>query len=63
MGVARAMGVRVTPWTVIIDRSGTVVAGGYARSICRVRHSATTLKRSRQNRRDEAAAAAADVSI
>ena len=29
MGVARAVGVRVAPWTVIIDRSGMVVAGGY----------------------------------
>ena len=29
MQVARAVGVRVAPWTVIIDRSGTVVAGGY----------------------------------
>lgn len=29
MQVARALGVRVTPWTVIIDRSGAVVAGGY----------------------------------
>ena len=29
MHVARAAGVRVTPWTVVIDRSGTVVAGGY----------------------------------
>ncbi len=29
MSVARAVGVRVTPWTVVIDRSGTVVAGGY----------------------------------
>jgi peroxiredoxin len=31
MTVARAVGVRVTPWTVIIDRSGTVVAGGYGK--------------------------------
>ena len=31
MGVARAMGVRVTPWTVIVDRSGNVVAGGYGK--------------------------------
>ena len=29
MGTARALGVRVTPWTVVIDRSGAVVAGGY----------------------------------
>jgi peroxiredoxin len=29
MKVARAVGVRVTPWTVVIDRSGAVVAGGY----------------------------------
>lgn len=29
MHVARAVGVRVTPWTVVIDRSGAVVAGGY----------------------------------
>ena len=29
MGVARAVGVRVAPWTVIIDRSGAVIAGGY----------------------------------
>ena len=29
MQVARALGVRVAPWTVIIDRTGTVVAGGY----------------------------------
>ena len=29
MQVARAMGARVVPWTVIIDRSGTIVAGGY----------------------------------
>ena len=29
MHVARAVGVRVVPWTVIIDRSGAVVAGGY----------------------------------
>ena len=29
MHVARAVGVRVAPWTVIIDRNGTVVAGGY----------------------------------
>ena len=29
MNVARAVGVRVVPWTVIFDRSGTVVAGGY----------------------------------
>ena len=29
MNVARAVGVRVAPWTVVIDRSGTVVAGGY----------------------------------
>ena len=29
MQVARAVGVRVAPWTVIVDRSGAVVAGGY----------------------------------
>ena len=29
MNVARAVGVRVAPWTVVIDRSGAVVAGGY----------------------------------
>jgi len=29
MGVARAVGVRVTPWTVVIDKNGAVVAGGY----------------------------------
>ncbi|MBI3370799.1 MAG: TlpA family protein disulfide reductase [Betaproteobacteria bacterium] len=29
MQVARALGVRVVPWTVVIDRSGAVVAGGY----------------------------------
>jgi hypothetical protein len=29
MKVARAVGVRVAPWTVVIDRSGAVVAGGY----------------------------------
>lgn len=29
MNVARALGVRVTPWTAVIDRSGAVVAGGY----------------------------------
>jgi peroxiredoxin len=29
MQVARAVGVRVAPWTVIIDRNGAVVAGGY----------------------------------
>ena len=29
MHVARAVGVRVAPWTVIIDRGGAVVAGGY----------------------------------
>ena len=29
MQVARAVGVRVIPWTVIIDRNGAVVAGGY----------------------------------
>ena len=29
MHVARAVGVRVVPWTVIIDRNGEVVAGGY----------------------------------
>ena len=31
MQVARAVGVRVTPWTVIFDRSGNAVAGGYGR--------------------------------
>ena len=31
MGVARAVGVRVTPWTIIVDRSGAVVAGGYGK--------------------------------
>lgn len=31
MGVARAVGVRVAPWTVIIDRGGAVVAGGYGK--------------------------------
>ncbi len=29
MKVARAVGVRVVPWTVIIDRNGAVAAGGY----------------------------------
>jgi peroxiredoxin len=29
MKFARALGVRVSPWTVIIDRTGAVVAGGY----------------------------------
>ena len=29
MQVARALGVRVAPWTVIIDRNGNLVAGGY----------------------------------
>ena len=29
MQVARAVGVRVAPWTVIIDLDGRVVAGGY----------------------------------
>ncbi len=29
MQVARAVGVRVAPWTIIVDRSGAVVAGGY----------------------------------
>lgn len=29
MQVARALGVRVVPWTVIIDRNGAVAAGGY----------------------------------
>ena len=29
MKVARSVGVRVAPWTVVIDRSGAVVAGGY----------------------------------
>lgn len=31
MGVARAVGVRVAPWTIIVDRSGNVVAGGYGK--------------------------------
>jgi peroxiredoxin len=31
MSVARAVGVRVAPWTVVIDRSGAVVAGGYGK--------------------------------
>ncbi len=31
MAVARAVGVRVTPWTVIFDRGGNVVAGGYGK--------------------------------
>ena len=31
MQVARAVGVRVAPWTVIFDRNGTVVGGGYGR--------------------------------
>ena len=29
MHLARAVGVRVAPWTVIVDRGGAVVAGGY----------------------------------
>ena len=29
--VARTVGVRVTPWTVIFDKSGNVVAGGYGK--------------------------------
>ena len=29
MRVARAVGVRVAPWTVVFDRSGAVLAGGY----------------------------------
>ncbi len=29
MKVARAIGVRAAPWTVIIDRNGAVAAGGY----------------------------------
>jgi len=29
MQVARALGVRVVPWTVVIDRNGAVAAGGY----------------------------------
>ena len=31
MSVARAVGVRVVPWTIVIDRSGAVVAGGYGK--------------------------------
>jgi hypothetical protein len=31
MAVARAVGVRVTPWTVVFDRSGNAIAGGYGR--------------------------------
>ena len=31
MQVARAVGVRAAPWTVIFDRNGSVVAGGYGR--------------------------------
>ncbi len=31
MAVARAVGVRVTPWTVIFDRGGNAVAGGYGK--------------------------------
>lgn len=31
MRVARAVGVRVAPWTVIFDRNGSVVGGGYGR--------------------------------
>ena len=29
MAVARAVGVRVAPWTVIFDRNGNVMGGGY----------------------------------
>ena len=29
MRLARALGVRVVPWTVIIDRDGAVAGGGY----------------------------------
>jgi len=29
MAVARAVGVRVVPWTVVFDRTGAAVAGGY----------------------------------
>lgn len=29
MQLARAVGVRAVPWTVVLDRSGAVVAGGY----------------------------------
>lgn len=29
MQVARAVGVRAVPWTVVIDRSGAVTAAGY----------------------------------
>jgi hypothetical protein len=29
MQVARSLGVRVAPWTVIIDRGGNLVGGGY----------------------------------
>jgi len=29
MGVARAVGARVVPWTVVIDKNGKVIAGGY----------------------------------
>ncbi len=29
MQFARALGVRATPWTIIVDRSGSIVAGGY----------------------------------
>jgi peroxiredoxin len=31
MAVARAVGVRVTPWTVIFDRGGNAIAGGYGK--------------------------------
>jgi hypothetical protein len=31
MQFARSLGVRVTPWTVIIDRDGNLVGGGYGR--------------------------------
>ena len=31
MQVARASGVRVAPWTVIYDRNGNVMGGGYGR--------------------------------
>ncbi len=29
MKLARSLGVRVAPWTVIIDRNGNLVGGGY----------------------------------
>ena len=31
MQFARSLGVRVAPWTVIIDREGNLVGGGYGR--------------------------------